>query len=114
MGEGSLRIVVVDDDEQYRRAVVRLLQHRGHDAVGFDDPDVAIAHTEAAGADAVVVDRLLATRDGRAVLRDIRERFPSVVRILATGGDVDRSPDPVVLKPFNVDDLVVTIRRGRR
>jgi CheY-like chemotaxis protein len=110
MGDGIGRVVVVDDDEDWRALVVQFLEESGYEAVGFADGHEALA--------------VLRRRDGRptCVLLDLempamtgwefrREQLadprlapiPVVVASAADPGTIEA--DAFLAKPYGPADL---------
>ena len=105
------RILIVDDDRNLLRVLVRALEQPGWEVVGVK----SIAAARAAGDawDAVVADVGLPNGDGR-VLRAV---WPDVPFLLISGAPVDE-PDEVRLntvpflpKPFSVGQLRAAVQR---
>lgn len=82
------RVLIVDDDEQILRGLVRSLK-QDHDVLLATSPAVALAMAEAHDLDAVVTDHDLGDdggRDGLWLLDQVRRRLPDALRILMSGG----------------------------
>lgn len=88
----SLRLLLVDDEDLVRRAIVRLLTRRGHQVVEAADGTQALALVQADPAlEAVVLDLSMPGLSGVETLRRLRASRPTLPVILATG---DASPRP--------------------
>ncbi|MGZ4105046.1 MAG: response regulator, partial [Actinomycetota bacterium] len=66
------RILVVDDEEQIRRAVGRALSARGYDVTAVEDGEQALLVVERAAPDLIVLDLNLPGIDGVTVARRVR------------------------------------------
>ena len=86
------RILVVDDEPDSQRALVGMLQRRGHtaDAVGSGEAALERIAAQPEAYDIILVDQVLyAGIDGFQVLRQIKSDYPALAVVLFTGhGDV--------------------------
>jgi CheY-like chemotaxis protein len=110
MGDGAGRVVVVDDDEDWRDLLVELLQDGGFDAVGFSDGRQALAALRRGNRTPAVIllDLEMPVMTGwefrREQLRDRRlARIPVVVASGADRGSIDA--DAYLAKPYTPADL---------
>jgi response regulator RpfG family c-di-GMP phosphodiesterase len=102
---GSAPILVVDDDANVRRAVSRALAATGHEVVEADSVDAALSALERfGGVPLVVSDIHMPGRDGLALLKEVRARYPDTAVIMLTG-DADVSTAVACLKTGAVDYL---------
>ena len=79
------RILVVDDDDHVRRATARMLRDSFYVAVASCAGE-ALALLDGAAFDVVLTDNDMAGGSGLSLLQRVRERCPSVRRILISGG----------------------------
>ena len=118
----SLKILVVEDDEALRDALLITLEAAGHRATGADGGSAALAALAAVGRDPfsmVVSDLRMDPMDGLALLGEIRSRHPGLPVLLMTAfGDVDRAVAAMrggacdfMLKPFEPKTLIEQIAR---
>jgi len=108
------RVLIVDDDEQILRGLVRGLK-QDHDVLLATSPAVALAMAEAHALDAVVTDHDLGDDDGRDgvwLLEQVRRRLPDARRILMSGGQpaIDEHIESGLIarflpKPTGADDV---------
>ena len=114
----SPRILVVDDDAPIRTLVARVLAHTGikvEEAVDGEDALAKIADTEY---DGMVLDLMMPRVSGYDVIAALNEREHMLARhivVLTADGSsaVERVRTQVchvLQKPFNVHDLVETVR----
>jgi DNA-binding response OmpR family regulator len=118
VGPCSMRLLIVEDDEQLRDALSRGLREAAYavDAVG--DGNAAVYHAAINDYDAIVLDVLLAGRDGRAVCREIRRRGNPVPILMLTALDavadritgLDAGADDYLVKPFAFSELLARLR----
>jgi CheY-like chemotaxis protein len=81
------RIVVIDDDEQIRETVRRILESRGHSVEDADQGAGGIAYVAQRAPDLVITDILMPGQDGIEVLVELRKAFPTLKVIAMSGGD---------------------------
>ncbi len=118
-------ILLVDDEAAITDNLAPFLTRAGFDVVVAADGEQALARVAEEDPDLLVLDVLLPGRDGRAVLRQLRQEGREVPIILLTrvGESGERSmaleegADDYLNKPFDPQELVARIRavlrRGR-
>jgi HD-like signal output (HDOD) protein len=83
-----MRLLFVDDDpqalDQMRRELIHARLH--YDAVFVDSGESALAALSGGEFDAIISDLRMPDMDGPALLSEVRERYPSVVRVCMSGG----------------------------
>jgi len=79
-----MRILVVDDEVRNAELTALDLGDAGHQAEFVGGGQAALERLAAVPFDAVVTDLRMAPPDGLALLRDVRQRWPSVVVVLMT------------------------------
>jgi two-component system alkaline phosphatase synthesis response regulator PhoP len=112
------RILVVEDEEPLRMALVDALEAEGFEVLAAADGEAGLALALREGPDVVLLDVMLPRRDGFSVLRAIREdRLTAPVIILsARGEEWDRvqgfeyGADDYVVKPFSMRELLMRVR----
>jgi CheY-like chemotaxis protein len=108
-----LRILLVDDSAEGRRALAQLLAYQGYDVVeAHDGASAKAALALPIPPDIVITDLLLPDLDGRDVARLAHERSPLIRVVLITGWSMEVDPKDltetfhqVFLKPLNSKDL---------
>ena len=116
-GVDPLKVVVVDDDEDVRTALRRLLRSMGHDVELFASAeDYEDCPSDA---DCMILDLRLPGLNGYELRERLRLRG-SLIPIVFITGDGGPSPGdsaahadtPSLAKPFNDSDLLVAIKRA--
>jgi DNA-binding NarL/FixJ family response regulator len=93
-----IRILVVDDSQQFQRRVRELLMLRGFDIVAtVTDGEEALAAVVRSCPDGVLLDINLPGRDGYAVASSLSSACP-VARIVLTSSDVDGVPTAILVE----------------
>ncbi|HXX91730.1 MAG TPA: response regulator transcription factor [Acidimicrobiales bacterium] len=124
---GSMgRILVIDDEEDVRTMVARLLEGEGYQVEQAANSDEAAACLNTRTPDLVILDVMLSSEDGFDVLASLR-RTSNIPVILVTGRgrETDRvlglklGADDYVVKPFSPAELAARVgtvlrRTGRR
>jgi CheY-like chemotaxis protein len=112
-----LNLVVVDDDEEVRTALRRLLRSMGHSVRVFASAEEYEASP--AAADCLIVDLRLPGLNGFELLERIRLRGSSVPIVFITGDGGPSPADaiahagtPSLAKPFDERDLIAAITRA--
>jgi two-component system, OmpR family, alkaline phosphatase synthesis response regulator PhoP len=112
------RILVVEDEETLRMALVDALRAQGFEVLEAADGEQGLALALREDPDVVLLDLMLPRRDGFSVLRALREdRLDAAVIILsARGEEWDRvqgfeyGADDYVVKPFSMRELLLRVR----
>ena len=111
------QLLVVEDDERIRTALIRALRERGHAVSSAGTALAGLRSAVEERPDLVVLDLGLPDLDGRELLRMLRA-VSAVPVIVATARDDDESivqaldagADDYVLKPFQAGQLEARIR----
>ncbi|GAA1387973.1 response regulator transcription factor [Catellatospora chokoriensis] len=111
------QLLLVEDDAEIRRALIRALSERGHVVASASTSIAAMQHVIGQTPDLVVLDLGLPDLDGRELLLMLRA-VSKVPVVVATARDdeatlvevLDRGADDYVVKPFSVTQLDARIR----
>jgi two-component system KDP operon response regulator KdpE len=111
------RVLVVDDEEQIRRAVGRALSARDYLVEVAADGKEALVAARAFDPDLVVLDLNLPVMDGLAVCRELRSRSSVPILVLSVREEeadkvaaLDLGADDYLTKPFGIDELMARVR----
>jgi two-component system KDP operon response regulator KdpE len=114
-------VLVVEDDEETRAALVRDLSARGYRVAEAADGQEALRHWESRRPDVVLLDLGLPDMDGLDIIRRIRREATTPIVILSGRYEerekvaaLDRGADDYVTKPFGVDELNARLRVALR
>jgi CheY-like chemotaxis protein len=115
---GSERILVVEDSEDVRRAVVDMLKGWGYRVEAAEDPDVAAAILERDSAfDLLFTDIVMPGTMTAVELAQLAQRHRPGMAVLLTSGfarglipDHTRSGYPMIAKPYSSDALSTKLR----
>jgi len=117
---GKLRILVVDDNEEFCQNVVDILELKGYEAVAAYDGFTAMELVERDGFDLVLMDIKMPVMDGVAAFRKIKEISPGIQVIMVTAYSVENlirdalreGAFGVLSKPLDFDELFDIIERA--
>lgn len=115
---GSERILVVEDSEDVRRAVVEMLKGWGYRVEAAEDPDVAAAMLEKDSAfDLLFTDIVMPGSITAVELAQLAQRLQPGIAVLLTSGfarglipDHTRSGYPMIAKPYSSEALSAKLR----
>ena len=115
------RILVVDDDDQLRRALRINLAARHYDVLTAADARSALTIAGHTPPDLAIVDLGLPDLDGVEVVRGLRGWTTIPIIVLSARDDqagkvqaLDAGADDYVTKPFGMDELLARIRAALR
>jgi signal transduction histidine kinase/ActR/RegA family two-component response regulator len=116
---GSETILLVDDNEELRRVVKRMLSRAGYDVVEAAGGPSALAHLDRGGrADLILSDVMMPEMSGRSVVEAIRQHHRDVGVLLMSGHNYDaavrgmaqRGDVAFIEKPFTAEQLLRKLR----
>lgn len=114
------RILLVDDDTEFRRVTRRMLEQAGHEVTEAPDGNIGMEQYRKEPAELVILDMYMPAVDGIEAIIRIQQEFPDV-RILATsgGGHMDMKDlldvaarlgaRRTLSKPFSRDALLAAV-----
>jgi DNA-binding NtrC family response regulator len=113
------RILVIDDDYTVRKSHEAVLKENGYLVDVAENGREAIAKSKARLYNLALVDLRLPDMDGIELLTAMREAVPKMVKIIITGYPsmenaieaVNRGADAYMVKPYNMEDLLRTIKQ---
>lgn len=85
VNEGTRRIVLVEDDEVYRRSMARVLEALGYEVLAVADAEEALGGLERFRASLVLTDYILPGMTGMMLARLLFQRSEKVPVILLSG-----------------------------
>ena len=113
-----MRILFAEDDERLREALVRGLREHAFAVDAAGDGDAAVEKAASNDYDVIVLDILMAGRDGLGVCRELRHRGIDAPILLLTALDaltdkvagLDAGADDYLTKPFAFEELLARLR----
>ncbi|MFK7992024.1 MAG: HD domain-containing phosphohydrolase [Sandaracinaceae bacterium] len=118
--EDAPRVLVVDDEKVIREILADFLSMEGFFVRTAEDGSAALVELSRHQYDLVLSDLKMPNMGGLDLLQAISTHTPNVVTVIMTGfGTVETAIDAMkrgaydyILKPFKVEEVVHTIRRG--
>ena len=116
-GAPAARVLIVDDEPQIRKFIDISLRSQGYATLLAATGQEGLTLLASKGADLVVLDLGLPDKDGKDVLKELRQwsRVPVIVLTVRSGEDekvalLDAGANDYVTKPFGVEELMARIR----
>jgi two-component system NtrC family response regulator len=117
LGENA-RIIIIDDDESIRKTLQTILEEEGYTVDTVNSGKEAIRKTNEKVYNLALIDMRLPDTEGVDLLLKIRDTTPRMRKIIITGYPtiqnameaVNREADAFILKPFDVERVLQTIR----
>jgi two-component system response regulator AtoC len=114
------RVLVIDDDASLRYTLEAVLSDVGFAVETAETGEKGLAAFEARGADVVLTDLAMPGMDGMGVLERLRAQDPSVPVLVLTAHGSERlavaamkaGASDYLPKPFNPDELTLSVRRA--
>lgn len=121
---GLYRILLVDDEEEVRRGIIRKMEWEklGFEVAGdAENGEEALEKVEQLQPDVVITDIRMPYMDGLTLTRRIREKYPSIRVLIFSGYDdfeyaqqaIKLHVTEYILKPVNVEELSEILTRVR-
>lgn len=112
-----MRILVVEDEPDLLRGVVRALRKQGYSVDEAGDGEEGLFKAMSVDYDAILLDVMLPRRDGWSVLEDLRRsKLTPVLMLTARDRSDDRvrgldtGADDYLVKPFDLPELLARVR----
>jgi putative two-component system response regulator len=118
--KGSLRILVVDDEDFVRGPLIAALQFIGYQATGAANVDEALDQLENNTFDMLFCDLVMPGANGFTLMEVARRKWPAMAIVVLTGhGTIDLTQRAMrtgaqdfVIKPFSVRELPIIVERN--
>ena len=110
-------MLLVDDDESILEVISAAFEHHGYGVLEARDGSEALVRAERDAPDLVVLDLVMPRRSGFAVLDRLRQRHPTLPKIIVVTANTDPRHEQFARehganaffgKPFDVDSLLET------
>jgi len=118
--ERPTRVLVVDDEDQIRRALKSILSTRGYNLEMAATAEEALLKAIDAPPDLVILDLALPDRSGIEVCRELRTWMTAPILVLSVRANeadkieaLDEGADDYLTKPFSAGELLARIRALR-
>ena len=113
-------VLVVDDEAEAQRALVQALKREKYRVEGSSSATEALRKLAEKTFDLVITDIRMERMDGMELMRQVRSRWPDTLVIVMTAfASIDTAIRAIhegaydyLSKPYEVDDLRLTVRRA--
>jgi DNA-binding NtrC family response regulator len=113
----TAKILIVDDDENIRKALIAVLEDEGYTVDSVDTGKKGIEKTQTEFFNIALIDVRLPDMEGTEVLLKMQETSPTLRKIIITGyptlqnavAAVNKGANAYVMKPFDLEKMIQTI-----
>ena len=118
----NTRILVVDDDENIRKVLKTILEEEGYAVDEAENAKKAIEKSRRNVYNLALIDIRLPDMEGIELLTRMKDTVPKMRKIIITGYPtlqnaieaVNRGADAYILKPFDMEKVLATIKEQLR
>jgi DNA-binding NtrC family response regulator len=118
----NARILIVDDDENIRKVLKTILEEEGYAVDEAEDAKKAIEKSRRNVYNLALIDIRLPDMEGIELLTRMKDTVPKMRKIIITGYPtlqnaieaVNRGADAYILKPFDMEKVLATIKEQLR
>lgn len=116
-----MRILVIDDDEQVRILLKRIMEWAGYEVVEAENGRQGVRCQRSQSVDLVITDLIMPEQEGLETIRELRKDFPDLKIIaISGGGRIDPETylaaagelgaNRIFSKPFDIQVMLNTVR----
>lgn len=114
------RILIIDDDENYRMILRSFIEEKGHVVLEADNANDGIGIFLREKVDLVISDLMMPVKSGLDLLRELKQTDPKVLFIMVTGyPTVDAAASAIkegaydfLVKPVDIHQLAAVMNRA--
>ena len=114
----SFRALLVDDEEEFLRTVIKRLKKRDVNAIGAGTGEEALGMLEQNPVDVVVLEIKMPGMGGIETLREIKNRFPLIEVVMLTAHasmevaveGMELGAFDYLMKPVDIDELLYKLQ----
>jgi len=118
----NARILIVDDDENIRKVLKTILEEEGYAVDEAENAKKAIEKSRRHVYNLALIDIRLPDMEGIELLTKMKDTVPKMRKIIITGYPtlqnaieaVNRGADAYILKPFDMEKVLATIKEQLR
>jgi CheY-like chemotaxis protein len=115
--EGTVRVLVVEDDPSIQQLIVEVLAEEGIESAAASDGQTAIQLAREAHPDLILMDLMLPVLDGVSAIQQLKaDPDTRAIRVIAMSAGTNLRlhaehlpADGVLAKPFDLDTLLATV-----
>ena len=117
------RILVIDDEEQVRRYLRKILEAEGYEVLEAADGKIGLQLYREKPADLIITDLLMPEKEGIETIMELRHDFPDVKIIAISGGGYrigskdclylakELGADCTLVKPFSRQQMLDIVKK---
>ncbi len=114
-------LMIVDDEASVLKSLNRLLSDEGFEIISAQNGELALSLLEVHNIDLIISDQRMPYMSGVEFLTVVREQWPDIISMMLTAyADIDTAIRAIndigvykfILKPWNDDDLKLTLRKA--
>jgi len=116
------RILVIDDEEDVRFTLVKILRLEGHDVVEAENGSQGLIRQKEEPFNLVICDLIMPEKEGLATIQELRASYPSLKILAITGGGTHQfsgyldlaaqsGANQTLMKPFANNDLLRSVNQ---
>ena len=116
------KILIIDDDSDFRRMLNRLLTQNGYEVIEARDGLEGVKNYGSQGADLVITDIFMPEKEGIETVTELNQLNPDVKIIVVSGGGqqydisyienmVELGASEAFVKPFDPEALLSSIKK---
>jgi DNA-binding NtrC family response regulator len=118
----TVRILIVDDDENIRKVVLAILEDKGYNVESVGTAREAVEKSKRKFYNLALIDIRLPDMEGIELLTKMRDTTPRMRKVIITGyptlqnavDAVNKGADAYIVKPFDVEKVLNTIDQQLR
>jgi len=118
----TIRILIVDDDENIRKVLLAILEDKGYTVESAGTAGEAVEKSKRKFYNLALIDIRLPDMEGIELLTKIRDTTPKMRKIIITGyptlqnavDAVNKGADAYIVKPFDVENVLNAIDQQLR
>lgn len=118
-GKKQAKILVVDDDEDFRHILSDVLHDEGHNVITAQDAHEAIKRVRENGFTIIFMDIVLPDMNGVETYKVIKKMSPATVTVMMTGYSVEDLVKEAINegaynclhKPFGMDEILNVVKK---
>ncbi len=113
------KVLIAEDDKAITEVVTIILENEGFEVITADHSDHVFKSVKKHTPDAILLDIWLFGEDGSKIAKKIKTQAHSTkipIIMMSANSDTEKiakacGADDFLLKPFNIDDLVVIVKK---
>ena len=121
--ETKAKVLAVDDEEQIRTYLRKVLEKENHDIIEAPDGKVALRLFQEVNPDLIIIDLIMPEKEGLETIMELKHNFKDVKIIAISGGWSKMGPDYLlnmaktlgaiytIKKPFKNTEIVDAVER---